>query len=78
MYDVFRGGFGCALLVGMVVLVIYPFWRISTKVRYPGAMSLLFFVPLVNVILLWVFALSEWPIERQLRELKARAGLPTG
>ena len=24
MYDVFRGGFGCALLVGTVVLVIGP------------------------------------------------------
>jgi len=78
MYDAFRGGFGCILLVGLVVLVFFPLWRICTKAGYPGVMSLLFFVPLVNAVMVWVFALSEWPIERQLRDLKARAGMPTG
>ncbi|MDQ2980202.1 MAG: hypothetical protein M3R62_13380 [Acidobacteriota bacterium] len=75
MYDAFQGGFGCLVFVGMVVLLVYPLWRISTKAGYPGVMSLLFFVPVVNVIVLWLAALSEWPIERQLRELKAQAGL---
>jgi hypothetical protein len=78
MYDAFRGGFGCILLVGLVVLVFFPLWRICTKAGYPGVMSLLFFVPLVNAVMVWVFALSEWPIERQLRDIKARAGMPTG
>jgi hypothetical protein len=78
MYDAFRGGFGCLVFLGFVVLLFYPFWRLCTKAGYPGVICLLFFVPLVNVILLWIAALTEWPIERQLRDLKARAGMPTG
>ena len=78
MYDgFFRGGFGCLFFLGMVVLLFYPFWRIVTKAGYPGVMCLLLFVPVVNFIFLWIAALSEWPIEAQLRELKARAGMPT-
>lgn len=77
MYDgLFRGGFGCLFLVGMVVLLFYPFWKIATKAGYPGAASLLFFIPVVNFIFLWVAALTEWPIEAQLRDLRTRAGLP--
>ena len=78
MDDAFRGGFGCLIFLGLVVLLFYPFWRLCTKAGYPGVVSLLLFVPLVNFIFLWVAALSEWPIERQLRDLKARSGIPTG
>jgi len=79
MYDrYYGGGFACLVFLGFVVLLFYPFWRVATKAGYPGVMSLLLFVPVVNFIFLWVAALSEWPIERQLRELKARAGMPTG
>ena len=78
MEDALRGGFGCVIALGLVALALYPFWRICTKAGYPGVVCLLFFVPLINLIFLWVAALTEWPIERELRELKARAGLPTG
>jgi hypothetical protein len=78
MDDAFRGGFGCLIFLGLVVLLFYPFWRICAKAGYPGVTSLLLFVPVVNFIFLWVAALSEWPIERQLRDLKARTGMPTG
>jgi len=78
MYDMFRGGFGCLVFLGMVVLLVYPFWRLCTKAGYPGIVCLLLFVPIVSIIFLWVAALSEWPIERQLRELRSRTGVPTG
>ena len=83
MYDRYYGShyggvFACLVFIGLVVLLFYPFWRVVSKAGYPGIMSLLLFVPVVNFIFLWVAALSEWPIERQIRELKARAGLPTG
>ena len=78
MYDsFFRGGFGCILFLGMVVLLFYPFWKIVTKAGYPGVMCLLFLIPVVNFIFLWVAALSEWPIEVQLRQLKTGSGMPT-
>ena len=78
MYDgLFRGGFGCIVFLAMVVLLFYPFWKIVTKAGYPGVMCLLFLIPLVNFVFLWIAALTEWPIERQIRELRARAGMPT-
>jgi hypothetical protein len=49
---------------------VYPFWRIVQKAGYQGVMSLLFFIPVVNLIFVW------GPIEAPLRELRARAGMP--
>jgi len=67
-------GFGCLFVLGCVVLLVYPFWRIVEKAGYPGVMSLLFFVPVVNFIFVWLAATTEWPIETQLRD-RARAGV---
>jgi len=47
-----------------VCIIVVPCWRIVGKAGYSGALSLLVLVPLVNIILLWVFAFSKWPIER--------------
>ena len=46
------------------VIYIIPLWRIVSKAGYSGAWSLLSFVPLVNIVMLWVFAFSAWPRER--------------
>jgi hypothetical protein len=52
--------------VGIVVtlfpaLIVVAFWQILRRVGYPGALALFALVPVVNVILLYVFAFSEWP-----------------
>ncbi len=47
------------LFFGIVLLV--PIWKIVSKADYSGAWSLLLFVPLLNMVALWVFAFSEWP-----------------
>lgn len=44
-----------------IVLIVLPFWRIFTKAGYSGAWSLMMLIPLVNVIVFYVFAFSEWP-----------------
>lgn len=43
------------------LLYIVPAWKIVSKAGYSGAWSLLIIVPLVNLIMLWVFAFSDWP-----------------
>jgi len=43
---------------------VVPCWKIVTKAGYEGAWALLAFVPLVNVITLWLFAFNRWPVER--------------
>jgi uncharacterized membrane protein YhaH (DUF805 family) len=51
------------LIVVIVILVVYlvPIIKILNKAGYSGWWCLLFFVPLVNLIMLWVFAFADWP-----------------
>jgi len=53
-------------IIILLIFVIYlvPAWRIATKAGYSGALSLLMLVPLVNIVMLWVFAFVRWPVER--------------
>lgn len=43
---------------------IIPAWRIAGKAGFPGALSLLLLVPLLGIVLIWVFAFIRWPVER--------------
>ena len=53
-------------LVILFILVGYmvPLWRIVSKAGFAGALALLGLVPLVNIVMLWVFAFVRWPIEK--------------
>lgn len=55
-----------AALIG-IVLFLLPAWMIVRKAGYSGAWSLLMLIPLVNVIALFVFAFSTWPVQRAAR-----------
>jgi len=54
-------------LIILLVLSTYvvPVWRIITKAGFSGAWTLLTFVPVLNFIMLWVFAFSTWPRDRR-------------
>jgi amino acid transporter len=66
-------GSGFALIVVAVAIIFFVliYWRVAAKAGYNGALSLLMFVPLVNFIMVLIFAFSEWPIERKLKALEA-------
>jgi hypothetical protein len=51
-------------LMAFLIFILFPTWRIVTKAGYNGAWALIGLVPVVNIIMLWVFALSTWPNER--------------
>jgi hypothetical protein len=53
-------------LILIIICLVYfvPIWRIVSKAGFPGALSLLSVIPIVNIILLWVFAFTKWPIEK--------------
>jgi uncharacterized membrane protein YhaH (DUF805 family) len=67
------------ILFGLVifVLTIVVYWRIASKAGYSGAMSLLMLIPLVNFIVILIFAFGEWPIEAQIKALRGGGG-PVG
>jgi hypothetical protein len=41
-------------------LIIVPYWQILKKAGFPPALSVLIMVPLVNLILLYYVAFSDW------------------
>ncbi len=45
----------------ILVVFIVPMWRIVSRAGFHGAWSLLMVVPLLNLVLLWVFAFMRWP-----------------
>ena len=52
------------------VIVVLPFWKIFAKAGFPGTLSLTQLVPILNVIVLFYVAFAEWPIHRQLTQLR--------
>jgi len=64
------GGFLLVLILAFVALGILIWWKIFSKTGMSGWMGLLMFVPLANIIMLFVLAFSEWPVERELKLLR--------
>jgi hypothetical protein len=65
------------LLVIYVVILAVFIWayvRIIRRAGYSGWWILIGLVPLVNVVMFLVFAFKEWPIQRELAQLRAMAG----
>jgi len=59
-----------AVLLVIAAAVSVPLIVIARKMGYPGAVGLLGVVPGVNIVLAWVVAMREWPIEREARRLR--------
>lgn len=65
------------MLAGALIFLCFgitPYWRIVTKAGYSGLIALLFFVPILNIGMLFWFAYAEWPIERQAARAEMRPG----
>src|SRR5947199_4253439 len=59
-------------IIGLAVTIFFAivYWKIFAKAGYSGAMGLLMFVPIANLIVLCILAFGEWPIYRELRALR--------
>ncbi|WP_176017091.1 hypothetical protein [Burkholderia sp. BCC0398] len=51
------------LLVSLVLvaIVVYPYVRIVRRTGLSGWWILTMFVPVLNFVMLWVFAFARWP-----------------
>ena len=58
------------IMIAIVVFSVIVYWRIFAKAGYNGAMGLLMFVPIANIIVLCMLAFAEWPIYRELNQLR--------
>ncbi len=60
------------IVIVALVLGIIINWRIASKAGYSGALSLLMLIPFVNIVIIFIFAFSKWPIEQQLEALRSK------
>lgn len=59
------------ILAGLAIVMLIPSWRIVAKTGFPGVLALLFFIPIGNLVLLFVLAFAKWPIQKELDRLRA-------
>ena len=60
------------LVLIIVAVKILVFCKIFSKAGYSWALGLLMLVPIANIIMLFVLAFAEWPIERELHSYKQK------
>ena len=71
-----QAGFTVFIVIYAVILIIavWAYVRIIRRAGYSGWWILIALVPLVNVVMFLVFAFKEWPIQRELAQLRAQVG----
>lgn len=57
---------------GIIALMLFVWGTIFKKAGYSFWMSLLMLVPIANVVWLFVFAFSKWPIHQELEAYRAQ------
>jgi hypothetical protein len=67
---------GVLFILGSLILGLVVNWLIVSKAGYSGALSLLAFVPVVNFVVILMFAFSKWPIQREIELLRANRSWP--
>jgi predicted PurR-regulated permease PerM len=45
----------------VLIILVFPVWRILNRTGHSGLWSLLMFISLVNFVALWIFAFVSWP-----------------
>jgi hypothetical protein len=61
--------------LGAIAFSVYVYVRIARKAGYSGWWAAVLFVPVANLVVMVMFAFVEWPIERELKTVRAaRAG----
>ena len=62
--------FTIPLVLMIIAVQILVFCKIFSKTGFSWALGLLMFIPIANIVMLFVLAFAEWPIERELRSFK--------
>ena len=66
------------ILMGLIVTIITAliFCKIFSKAGYCWALGLLMLVPIASIIMPFVLAFGDWPIQKELRLLKQQQEKP--
>jgi hypothetical protein len=61
------------LVLIIVAVKILIFCKIFSRAGYSWVLGLLMLVPIANIIMLFVLAFAEWPIQRELRSFRQQS-----
>jgi uncharacterized membrane protein (DUF485 family) len=64
--------------VSLIVLAVKAliFCKIFSKAGYSWALGFLILVPIANIIMAFYLAFAEWPVQKELRQLKQQEQKP--
>ena len=68
--------FGILLVLIVVAIKAFIFCKIFSKAGYCWALGLLMLVPIANIIMPFVLAFADWPIQKEMRLLKQQQATP--
>ena len=68
--------FGILFALIVVIIKVLIFCKIFSKAGYCWALGLLMLVPIANIIMPFVLAFADWPIQKELRLLKQQQEKP--
>ena len=59
------GSFHWLWFIVMIAVVVYPLGRILNRIGFSPLWAIVMFIPLLNLIALWILAFTEWPGARE-------------
>ena len=65
MIEVHCGPGITAAVLLIVAVHLFPLWLIARKMGYPGIIAVLALIPVIQLILAYFLAWSEWPAHRR-------------
>ncbi len=68
--------FASVMALTVLIIKLLIFCKIFFKAGYSWALGLLVLVPIVNIIMYFVLAFADWPVEKELRLLKQQQVKP--
>jgi hypothetical protein len=64
--------FGLFITLIVLAIKILIFCKLFSKAGYSWALGLLILVPIANIIMVFYLAFADWPILKELRQLRQR------
>ncbi|MBN2019062.1 MAG: hypothetical protein JW749_02420 [Sedimentisphaerales bacterium] len=65
--------FALLICLFVTIAVTWLYCRIFSKAGYNWVLGLLTLIPILNIIMLCILGLGDWPVLRELRRLKHQA-----
>ena len=53
------------IVLGYLIIVLVPVAKILSRAGFSKWLSVLAIIPIINIVLLWVFAYVSWPNQRE-------------